>query len=63
MEVLQGLFSSIWDGLQSLSVPIINMSFVDFLIALFVVKLMISVFNYLLSKSSGSSNTDKSKNG
>ena len=59
MEVITELFSTIWESLKLQDVPILEISFVDFLLGIFAIKIVISVFNYLLSKSNNSSN-DKS---
>lgn len=58
MEVITEFFSYLWTELNTIDVPILEISFSQFLIGIFAIKIGLAVFNYLLSKST-KGNADK----
>lgn len=55
MDLLANVFSDLWNGLSNLTVPIINISFTKFLLAVFVAAVIVEGINVLLDKKDGSS--------
>lgn len=50
MELLTDTITRLWHGMQNTIVPIINISFADFFIALLIVSTVIFTLNIILGK-------------
>ena len=58
MEMLISTITNIWNGLSSLTIPIINMSFTNFLLAVLLVTTIIRVINIITGKHETGSGKD-----
>ena len=50
MEIVTALFSALWSGLDDITVPIVNVSFKTFLIAILIMSFLVSLLNFFLGK-------------
>ena len=58
MELITHVFSEIWTALDTVNVPIVNVSFKTFLVAILIMSFLVSLLNFFLGKG-GDSKGDK----
>lgn len=50
MEVIKTVFTNIWNGLETLTIPIVNCSLRTFLLALLLLNIVFGLLNFFLGK-------------
>lgn len=63
MELLTGVMATLWELLKEPIIPVINLSIVDFLLAVLVIKVVIDILNFLLGKQISDAENRATKSG
>lgn len=50
MEIISTMFSSLWTGLDEYTVPLVNLTIKEFLIAIFILFMLVQILNFFLGK-------------